>query len=157
QDNFGADITGNINVAADGDYSFTLTSDDGSQLYIDGNLVVDDGGLHGPQAQSNSVFLTAGVHTLEVQFFEAGGSSGVDLALPAGVTYVTSFAVTGAHTYAEESALNPNGDPYPISVTVSHDASTPTGPTVTAQATVLTQQPTIPFVTPLAEVEGTDT
>jgi hypothetical protein len=87
---FGADITGCLQVASSDTYSFTLTSDDGSMLYIDGSLVVDNGGGHGITAVSGSTFLTAGKHSVEVQFFEAfGGESGVDLSLPAGVTYTT--------------------------------------------------------------------
>lgn len=85
---FGADITGCLSVAAEGDYTFGLDSDDGSLLFIDGNLVVDDGGVHPPGATTGTVHLTAGSHSFEVQFFECcGGPSGVDLILPAGVTY----------------------------------------------------------------------
>jgi hypothetical protein len=97
---FGADITGILNASADGTYAFSLNSDDGSQLFIDGSLVVDDGGPHGPNLVTNSAFLTAGHHSFEVQFFEDfGGDSGVDLLLPNGVTYATpepaSFVVAG--------------------------------------------------------------
>jgi len=86
---FGADIFGNIDVAADGTYTFGLDSDDGSLLFLDGNLVVDNGGSHAPTLVQGSTFLTAGPYFLEVQFFEDfGGSSGVDLILPEGVTYI---------------------------------------------------------------------
>jgi len=85
---FGADMTGHLLVEADGTYTFTLDSDDGSMLFIDSLLVVDNGGPHVPTVVSDSVFLTAGLHPFEVQFFEDfGGPSGVDLILPAGVTY----------------------------------------------------------------------
>jgi len=96
---FGADITGAINVAATGTYLFTLNSDDGSYLFIDGNLVVNDGNNHFPQVVSNSVLLTAGVHSLEVQFHEDGTIfSGVDLNLSSGVTYVSSSVPEGGTT-----------------------------------------------------------
>ena len=86
---FGADIFCNINVPADGTYTFGLTSDDGSMLFLDGNLVVDNGGSHGPSTVSGGTFLTAGPYFCEVQFFEDfGGPSGVDLILPQGVTYI---------------------------------------------------------------------
>lgn len=89
QVNFGADIRGELGVAATGTYTFTLNSDDGSQLFIDGSLVVDDGNPHSPTIVSNSVALAAGSHHFEVQFFECcGGPSGVDLTLPAGVNFV---------------------------------------------------------------------
>lgn len=85
---FGADIMGNVFVSADGTYMFGLDSDDGSLLFLDGNLVVNDGGSHPPTTASGSTFLTAGSYFFEVQFFEDfGGSSGVDLILPPGVTY----------------------------------------------------------------------
>jgi hypothetical protein len=87
---FGADIMGNINVPADGTYTFGLNSDDGSLLFLDGNLVVDNGGSHAPGTVSAGTFLTAGPYFFEVQFFEDfGGPSGVDLILPQGVTYGT--------------------------------------------------------------------
>jgi hypothetical protein len=85
---FGADITGCLNVAADATYTFALDSDDGSLLFIDGNLVVNDGGVHPPGASVGTATLATGTHTLEVQFFECcGGPSGVDLVLPPGVSY----------------------------------------------------------------------
>jgi hypothetical protein len=86
---FGADITGSLEVAADNAYDFTLNSDDGSMLYIDGGLVVNNGGVHGPTTHMGTVVLSAGIHPFEVQFFEDGNLwSGVDLSLPAGVSYV---------------------------------------------------------------------
>jgi PA14 domain-containing protein len=85
---FGADMTGFLHVPTDGTFTFTLTSDDGSLLFIDGSLVVDNGGPHGPVTVSGSAVLTEGTHSFEVQFFECcGGPSGVDLLLPAGVTF----------------------------------------------------------------------
>jgi len=87
-DHFGAEITGCLRVAADDAYEFTLDSDDGSMLYIDGVLVVNNGGPHGPQKVSDKTFLTAGKHPFKVEFFEDfGGPSGVDLILPDRVTY----------------------------------------------------------------------
>ncbi len=92
---FGADITGVFNVAVNGTYTFELVSDDGSQLFIDGSLVVDNGGPHGPTSVSGDATLTAGLHCFEVQFFECcGGPSGVDVFLPDGVSYACPEAPT---------------------------------------------------------------
>jgi hypothetical protein len=94
---FGADITGTLDAAAGGTYAFTLNSDDGSLLFIDGILVVDNGGPHAPQIVTGSTLLTAGSHPFEVQFFEDfGGPSGVDLLLPAGVSYGNPIPAPGA-------------------------------------------------------------
>ena len=85
---FGAEMTGYLLVASDAAYAFTLNSDDGSLLFIDGSLVVDNGGAHGPSTVGDSTFLTAGLHPFTVQFFECcGDPSGVDLLLPDGVSY----------------------------------------------------------------------
>ncbi len=88
---FGAEITGFLNVASVGDFLFTLDSDDGSMLYIDGTLVVNNGydRGHDPRVVSSNAFLLAGIHSFKIEFFEDfAGRSGVDLALPPGVTFV---------------------------------------------------------------------
>src|SRR5205814_1116011 len=46
-DHFAARWTGAIEAPADGTYRFALASDDGSRLFIDEHLVVDNDGLHG--------------------------------------------------------------------------------------------------------------
>ncbi len=87
---FGAEITGCLAVEAnDGrPLLFGLNSDDGSMLYIDNILVVDNGGPHAPTVVWSFAPLTAGMHSFRVEFYEDfGGPSGVDLFLPAGVTY----------------------------------------------------------------------
>ena len=86
--NFGAEMNGFLDASASQNYSFELDSDDGSMLYIDNVLVVDNGGPHGPTKVANTTFLNAGVHSFRVEFFEDfGGPSGVDLTLPAGVAF----------------------------------------------------------------------
>lgn len=97
---FGAHSYGTLSVAATGVHTFVLDSDDGSKLFIDGFLVIDNGGAHGPFAVSGSVFLTAGLHTLDVNFWEDfGGPSGVDLHLAPGTMFV-SGVVPEPETYA---------------------------------------------------------
>jgi cytochrome c553 len=70
---------GYFSIPKDGKYSFTLNSDDGSKLYIDGKLVVDNDGVHAPQTRGGSVSLTKGVHRARVEFFQGGG--GAELAV----------------------------------------------------------------------------
>ena len=54
---------------------FATKSDDGSWLWIDDRLVIDNGGVHGPQNVAAEVFLERGVHTFRVRYLEAGGGS----------------------------------------------------------------------------------
>ncbi len=93
---FGADSTGTLNVAATGTYPFALHSDDGSQLFIDHELVADNGGPHYQATVSGSLSLTQGRHSFEVQYFENGwDDSGFDLNLPAGVSYGSDAPLSG--------------------------------------------------------------
>ena len=59
-----------LNVPADGNYGYTLGSDDDSWLYIGGNLTEDLGGVHAPTTRNNSVFLTQGQHVFNLYFAE---------------------------------------------------------------------------------------
>ena len=83
-DRFGYRFTGSVVAPEDGDYTFYTSSDDGSMLYIDGTLVVDNDGWHGMQWREGTINLTAGEHSITVTMFEDGGGEGllVDVAGP---------------------------------------------------------------------------
>lgn len=70
---FGATLTGYINVPATAVYSFFLTADDGANLYIDNEKVVDNDGWHAPMQKSGQIALQQGLHTFEIKFVEGGG------------------------------------------------------------------------------------
>ena len=67
---FAIDYTGRFWIAKPGAYRFVLTSDDGSRLYIDDQLVIDNDGLHPPEDQAGSVDLTSGIHRIRVSYFQ---------------------------------------------------------------------------------------
>lgn len=64
---------GQINIETDGQYTFSTLSDDGSKLYIDGKLTVDNDGDHGVQEKQGSITLSKGKHQIKVEYFNAGG------------------------------------------------------------------------------------
>ena len=72
-ENFGVQYTGYIKIPKDGSYTFYLNSDDGSSLYLDNDMVVSNDGQHAPEEQSGSVVLSAGYHSIKVDFFQAAG------------------------------------------------------------------------------------
>jgi alpha-L-fucosidase len=77
QDNeeyFSFKYTGYIKIPEDGVYTFFTKSDDGSQLFIDNKMVVDNDGLHGAYEQQGALPLRAGFHGIVVTFFEKTGS-----------------------------------------------------------------------------------
>lgn len=66
-------FSGELFVPEAGEQTLWLTSDDGSLLWIDGELVIDNDGQHAPVRAEGRVTLEAGWHALRVDFFEAGG------------------------------------------------------------------------------------
>ena len=56
-----------------GTYRFTMGTDDGATLYVDGVLVKDDSTDHGYQTVTADVALTAGSHTIVMEYHEASG------------------------------------------------------------------------------------
>ena len=67
---FGIRFDAELEVPTGGLYTFRLRSDDGSKLYIDGALVVDNDGLHGSLDRDGTAELTAGRHTLRVDYYQ---------------------------------------------------------------------------------------
>lgn len=73
QDQFGIVFKSKIDVGKEGEYTFHLGSDDGSRLRIDGQQVAHVPGIHPLAFKSGKVKLTAGIHEVEVEYFEQGG------------------------------------------------------------------------------------
>ncbi len=78
-DNFALRFSSCLTVDAAGAYTFYTNSDDGSQLFVDGQLVVNNDGLHAARERQGSVALDAGVHPLTVTFFEGTGKQLLDV------------------------------------------------------------------------------
>jgi len=72
---FAIDYTGRFWIEKQALYRFSLTSDDGSRLYIDGQLVVDNDGIHPAQERSGSLELEGGVHDVRVSYYQGPGTS----------------------------------------------------------------------------------
>lgn len=62
-----------------GIWSFSLTSDDGSRLWLGERLVVDADGLHGAEERTGRAGLRAGWHPLRVEYFNATGAQSLEL------------------------------------------------------------------------------
>lgn len=62
---------GRIFLPAAGDYTFYTASDDGSQLFIDGQLVVTNDGVRAIIERGAVIRLTAGYHWLDARMFES--------------------------------------------------------------------------------------
>ncbi len=73
EEHFGLVLEGYVALPATDTYTFFTRSDDGSRLYIDGALVVDNDGRHGAFFAYGTTILERGKHRLRIEYFEATG------------------------------------------------------------------------------------
>src|SRR6185369_8541625 len=71
---YGFQYTGFVYAPAAATYTFYTNSDDGSKLWIGGQLVVNNDGLHSAQERSGSIILDQGWHALKVGYIQGGGN-----------------------------------------------------------------------------------
>ena len=67
---FAIDYSGRFWIEKPDTYQFALTSDDGSKLYIDDELIVDNDGVHPPQLKTASIRLSGGIHRIRLSYFQ---------------------------------------------------------------------------------------
>lgn len=73
--NYKISCTGQIVVLESGWYNFSVSSDDGSILTVDGTQVVNNDGNHGITTKSGSKYLRRGVKSFSVQYAQTGGGN----------------------------------------------------------------------------------
>ena len=78
-DYFVVELSGLINITKPGDYTFSLSSDDGSQLEIDDTLVIDHDGIHPFAPKVGSIRLAEGAHPILIRMFESAGEESLRL------------------------------------------------------------------------------
>jgi hypothetical protein len=67
---FAIDYRGNFWITDPALYYFSLTSDDGSRLWIDDQLMIDNDGIHPAVTRFGSLRLKRGIHRLRVSYFQ---------------------------------------------------------------------------------------
>jgi photosystem II stability/assembly factor-like uncharacterized protein len=73
-DNFSARWTRSMNFNA-GTYRFTVRADDGVRLWLDGSLIIDQWKDQGPTTYTTDRVLSAGSHSLKIEYYENGGGA----------------------------------------------------------------------------------
>jgi alpha-L-fucosidase len=68
---------GYLEIPETAGYRFYTESDDGSQLLIDGQLIVDNDGDHGMEEKSGIAYLQKGWHSIRIVYFNSGGGAGM--------------------------------------------------------------------------------
>jgi len=77
-DQFGIQFKSSLKIETAGEYRFYINSDDGSKLYIDGKMVVDNDGGHGTIERMGSISLDAGMHKIKIDYHNQGGGAWLD-------------------------------------------------------------------------------
>lgn len=72
---FGVILEGFIDIHTPGLYTFKMTSDDGSWLFLDNALIIDNGGRHAMKSASGTLTLEKGTHKIMIKYFDAGGGA----------------------------------------------------------------------------------
>ncbi|WP_281321893.1 gliding motility-associated C-terminal domain-containing protein [Flavobacterium aestivum] len=115
---YGVKYKGFINITNAGTYTFYTNSKDGSNLYIDGSLrVSNDGGHTITEVASTAFSLTAGYHTIEMNYFDSSSGAGAlsvsyqgpsiaKTAIPASVLFHSGGSASGSLTYSWTNSNN---------------------------------------------------
>jgi hypothetical protein len=67
--------SGWIMITRTGIYRFVTNSDDGSYLWLNKALMIDNGGPHGLRRVSTEISLEEGIYPIEILYFQIGGES----------------------------------------------------------------------------------
>jgi hypothetical protein len=68
---------GEIEIPATDTYTFTTRSNDGSRIYVNGQLVVDDWGTHAARDSSGTLDLEAGNYPITVEYMQDGANANI--------------------------------------------------------------------------------
>nr|BFE58803.1 hypothetical protein GCM10020063_033290 [Dactylosporangium thailandense] len=95
--NWSARYTATLHPTVSGTYQFSLTSDDGSRLIVNGQQVINNWFNQGSTTRTGSVTLSAGQNvSVEVDYFQGGGASNLTLGWSAPGQSVHDQAIAAA-------------------------------------------------------------
>lgn len=86
-DNFSARWTRWYSVNPAGAYTFTMTSDDGSRLWVDGSLVLDTWWDHAPLARTATLTLSSGYHLIRMEYYQHSGGAIAQLTITSAANF----------------------------------------------------------------------
>jgi outer membrane protein OmpA-like peptidoglycan-associated protein len=67
---FGIVYNGVFEISNAGEYKFRISSDDGSKLWIDNHLIINNDGVHGELSVEADTTLNKGLHQIEIWYFQ---------------------------------------------------------------------------------------
>jgi hypothetical protein len=73
EENIGMIFSSVLTISETGEYTFYLASDDGSKLFLNNSLLIDNDGDHGVIEKAESLELAPGTYPIKVEWFNGGG------------------------------------------------------------------------------------
>jgi 4-amino-4-deoxy-L-arabinose transferase-like glycosyltransferase len=130
---------GEFTVPGDGVYGFSLNGTSSAQLFIDDDLIVDNGGGHPLRLVESETVLTAGTHTLSVQYSGALEPNWVAAYKEPGGEYVevdASFVKPPSVSYRPPALVKLAADPAWGAARAIPDMAHPSGVAVLPDGTI---------------------
>ena len=84
KDHFAIEFSSNLQIDDKGEYSFSVSSDDGAKLFIDDKLVVENDGSHTRITKTGKILLEKGTHRIRVDYFDDYGSEFLEVTYESG-------------------------------------------------------------------------
>lgn len=108
---WGGRFSGLINVPEDGNWTFYVTSDDGTEMWLDGQSLISNPGHHGMRERSGYKNISAGYHDFKIEFFQGGGPHGLNLKWEGpnqskSLIPASAFLVSNGETVSQESLIH---------------------------------------------------
>ncbi len=76
---FAATFSSYLQIVEPGKYRFKISCDDGGPVSIGDKVVVDHDGIHPESERSGEIELAAGVHPIQIAYFEGGGQRAISV------------------------------------------------------------------------------
>ena len=104
--------SGQFTAATTGSYTFDTASDDGSMLFIDGNVVVSNNNYQGVTTQTGTLTLSAGSHSIVIAYYQGGGGYGMyaDVQIPGGALQRIPNSLLNTFTNLQVGSLGGAGN-----------------------------------------------
>jgi serine/threonine protein kinase len=101
-EDFGFLFEGYINIPKTSTYTFYLATDDGSRLYLDDDLIIDNDNTHGPEEEKKgTAILEKGYHKFRLEYFQA--RSGFDFKMLMETSGMTKRPISNKYYFREPS------------------------------------------------------
>jgi hypothetical protein len=79
QDHLAIQFSSTLIIEEEGEYIFHLTSDDGSNLFINNNMIIDNDGSHSVTTKTGKIHLKPGKYPIRIDYFEDHGGESLKL------------------------------------------------------------------------------